>query len=62
MTNAERILLVLDGCLASTVELTLYGRAALTLGFDETPEEYALSQDVDAVLWLGQAEALRRHS
>lgn len=58
MTNAERILHSLDGHLSSRVELTLYGRAALTLGFSETPEDYALSHDVDAVLWVGQAEAL----
>lgn len=58
MTNAERILQCLDGHLTSEVDLTLYGRAALTLGFAETPEDYALSQDVDAVLWIGQAEAL----
>ena len=58
MTHAERILNCLDGHLTSRVELTLYGRAALTLGFEETPEDYALSHDVDAVLWLGQAEAL----
>ena len=58
MTHAEHILCCLDGHLTSRVELTLYGRAALTLGFDETPQDYALSHDVDAVLWLGQAEAL----
>ena len=58
MTHAERILGCLDGHLTCRVELTLYGRAALTLGFHETPEDYALSRDVDAVLWLGQAEAL----
>lgn len=58
MTHAERILGCLDCHLTSRVELTLYGRAALTLGFGQTPEDYALSHDVDAVLWLGQAEAL----
>ena len=58
MTNPEQILKVLDRHLTSTVDLTLYGRAALTLGFDETPEDYALSRDVDAVLWIGQAEEL----
>lgn len=58
MTNAERILQCLDKHLSSRVELTLYGRAALTLGFAETPEDYALSRDVDAVLWVGQAEEL----
>jgi hypothetical protein len=58
MTNAERILATLDRHLTSEVDLTLYGRAALTLGFGEAPEDYALSRDVDAVLWSGQAEAL----
>ena len=58
MNHAERILACLDGHLNSRVELTLYGRAALTLGFEETPEDYALSHDVDAVLWIGQAETL----
>jgi len=58
MTNAERILRCLDAHLGSRVELTLYGRAALTLGFSETPEDYAFSSDVDAVLWMGQAEEL----
>jgi hypothetical protein len=58
MTNAERILGALDARLSDRVELTLYGRAALVLGFDRPPEEYALSRDVDAVLWIGQAEAL----
>jgi len=58
MTNAERILRVLDSKLTADVELTLYGRAALVLGFPEPPEESAFSHDVDAVLWMGQAEAL----
>jgi len=62
MTNAERILSALDRRLNANVELTLYGRAALLLGFTEPPAEYALSQDVDAVLWLGQAEELARQS
>lgn len=58
MTNAERILTALDARLTAPVELTLYGRAALLLGFPNAPVEYALSHDVDAVLWLGQAEEL----
>jgi len=62
MTNAERILAFLDEQLTSPVELTLYGRAALHLGFPETPREYALSRDVDAVLWLGQAEELNQQT
>ena len=58
VTHPQRILRLLDRYLTHPVELTLYGRAALTLGFGETPEEYALSLDVDAVMWLGQAEVL----
>lgn len=58
MTNAERILRALDDALTSDVELTLYGRAALLLGYGNAPAEYALSCDVDAVMWIGQAEEL----
>jgi hypothetical protein len=56
MTNAVKLLDALDVRLDSPVELTLYGRAALHLGFANPPAEYALSRDIDAVLWLGQAE------
>lgn len=58
MTNAERILASLDAKLDAPVELTLYGRAALLLGFQNPPSEFALSRDVDAVMWMGQAEEL----
>ena len=58
MNNAETILTVLDNHLKAPVELTLYGRAALQLGFTEPLSEYAQSMDVDGVLWLGQAEEL----
>lgn len=58
MTNAMRILLALDSKLRERVELTLYGRAALVLGFSPGPREASVSRDVDAVLQLGQAEAL----
>lgn len=58
MSNAQRILMLLDAQLTSRIDLTLYGRAALHLGFPSAPKEHALSRDVDAVLWLGQAEEL----
>jgi hypothetical protein len=58
MTNAGLLLQAVDERLDEDVELTLYGRAALHLGFPNPPAEYALSRDVDAVLWIGQAEAL----
>lgn len=56
--NPQRILSALDERLTAPVELTLYGRAALQLGFDNAPEECSLTRDVDAVLWLGQAEEM----
>jgi hypothetical protein len=58
MTNAERILARLDGKLSEAIELTLFGRAAILLGFEHPPEELALSRDIDAVFWIGQAEHL----
>ena len=60
MNNAGTILATLDRHLTARVELTLYGRAALQLGFPEPLPEYAQSMDVDGVLWLGQAEELLR--
>lgn len=62
MSNAEKLLSRLDCLLENEVDLTLYGRAALLLGFTAPPADFALSLDVDAVLWIGQAEALERHS
>jgi hypothetical protein len=58
MNNADKILTCIDRKLTTNVELTLYGRAALVLGFEHPPDEYALSRDVDVVLWKGQAEML----
>ena len=60
MSNARRILNCLDEKLRQPTELTLYGRAALQLGFDDPPSEFAQSLDVDVVLWVGQAEDLLR--
>lgn len=62
MRNADRILQSLDAKLTARAELTLYGRAALALGFPDPPHEYALSRDVDAVLWVGQAEMLNERT
>lgn len=60
MNNAERILSALDCKLNAAVELTLYGRAAFVLGFKDAPEEFAQSKDIDAILWIGQADELAR--
>ncbi len=56
--NARIILDELNARLEERVELTLYGRAAIQLGFPNPPEDTLLSLDVDAVFWLGQAEQL----
>jgi len=58
VNRAEVILATLNRHLESRVELTLYGRAAMALGFAEAPPEFGLSLDVDGVLWNGQAEEL----
>ena len=58
MNHASTILGVLDRHLQARIELTLFGRAALSLGFPDAPPEYGLSLDVDGVLWDGQAEQL----
>ena len=42
MSNAELILRAVDARLDCVVDLTLYGRAALHLGFPHPPLEYAL--------------------
>ena len=62
MRYAERILTELDQRLDASVELTLYGRAAFLLGFDDPPVQFSQSLDVDAVLWVGQAEELEQNS
>ena len=62
MTNAEKILSRLDSLLESEIDLTLYGRAALLLGFASAPQDFALSLDVDAILWIGQAEELANNT
>lgn len=55
MSNPRRILQTLDGCLTGPAEVTLFGRAALALGFKESPARFHATQDVDAILplpWL----------
>lgn len=60
MNNAEEILSALDAKLNKPVELTIYGRAALALGFKKAPPEYFRSNDVDVVLWLHQDAELQQ--
>ena len=62
MNYALLILNELDNSSTSSVELTLYGRAALQFGFKNALPEFAVSRDVDAILFLGQAEYLSEHT
>ena len=55
MNNPLRILQTLDRHLTAPAELTLFGRAALALGYAGSPAAFATTQDVDAILplsWL----------
>jgi len=59
MNNPLRILQVLDRHLTRPVELTIFGRAALALGFESSPAEFATTHDVDAILpltWLSASD------
>jgi hypothetical protein len=55
MNNPLRILQTLDRHLAGSAEITLFGRAALALGYASSPAAFAATQDVDLILplsWL----------
>jgi hypothetical protein len=56
--NPREILLTLDQQLDHDVELVLYGRAAISLGFDQAPEILQATQDVDAIIRISQLTAL----
>jgi len=58
MDNATRILSCLDRHLDHEVQLILYGRAAIQLGFPSAPEAVARSLDVDAIIPTSQVDAL----
>ena len=57
MNNPLRILKTLDRHLTRANEITLFGRAALALGFANSPARFATSHDVDAILPLSWLEA-----
>lgn len=42
----------LDDFLWSPFELIVYGRSALVLGYPESPEEFSIRMDVDAILYF----------
>lgn len=57
MNNPLRILQTLDGQLTAATELTVFGRAALALGYAGVPAAVAATSDVDAILPLAWLEA-----
>ncbi len=59
MNNPLLILQTLDRHLDHPVELTLYGRAALALGFPAHEPWHEATQDVDAIIPLAQLDELR---
>jgi hypothetical protein len=55
MSNPLRILKALDQHLTLPAEMTLFGRAALALGYAQAPAHFHNTQDVDGILplaWL----------
>ena len=57
MNNPLHILQTLDRHLTQPAEITIFGRAALALGFPNSPATFATTQDVDAILPLSWLEA-----
>ena len=52
MNNPLHILQTLDRHLTASAEITLFGRAALALGYAGSPATFATTHDVDAILSL----------
>jgi hypothetical protein len=55
VNNPLRILQTLDRHLSASAEITLFGRAALALGYAASPAAFAATHDVDLILplsWL----------
>ncbi len=61
MNNPKKILTTLDGFLHNEMRLILYGRAALVLGYTNTPLEYGATMDVDAILPRIEMPAIERN-
>ena len=57
MNNPLRILQTLDRHLTTPAEMTLFGRAALALGYFGSPAAFAATHDVDAILPLSWVAA-----
>jgi hypothetical protein len=55
MNNPLHILQTLDRHLTAPAEITLFGRAALALGYAGSPATFATTHDIDAILFSGMA-------
>ena len=55
MNNPLLILQSLDRRLTAPAEITLFGRAALALGYAGSPATFATTHDIDAILFSGMA-------
>jgi hypothetical protein len=61
MNNPLRILQILDGHLAAATELILFGKAAVVLGFPNSPAGSKGTLDVDAIIPTRELEAINRN-
>jgi hypothetical protein len=55
MNNPLRILQTLDKNLTKPADITIFGRAAIALGYARSPDSFSATKDVDAILpftWL----------
>ena len=58
LSNPERLLLALDALLDHRVNLVLYGRSAVWLGFENPPPAVGATKDVDAIIRMSQLDEL----
>ena len=56
MNNPLKILRTLDSHLTKPAELSIFGRAALALGFPNSPPEFEATHDVDAITPIDHGE------
>lgn len=61
MSNPLRILRAVDQHLVSPTEITLFGRAALALGYSPAPAHFHNTKDVDGILPLSWLEPSHGH-
>src|SRR5271154_3247283 len=61
MSNPLRILKALDQHLTLPAEITLFGRAALALGYAQAPAHFHNTQDVDGILPLAWLQPPDKH-